>query len=226
MQVLNRNDKTNAKSCFVYPKYRLKTLPLKCDPGCCYENKRSNLPGISDYENLDIIKHIRKVRYVACGTPNLEAALDAVGCVPVEVALDLAPWSLTRTYISPVASEETNIRPCLSNAIPTGLKQLLGQTELSALAKMSTVAVVLLAGATGSPLANAIRDTLYPIGIVRSLSDVSNEIARSRVRSCCRSTYQLPWKVIHASVPLLLKTTSSGAVWAWNVSLGAICVAQ
>jgi hypothetical protein len=54
-------------------------------------------------------------------------------------------------------------------AIPTGLKQLLGQTELLEFAKMSAFAVVLFAGATGSPLANVMRDTLYPTGPVRSL---------------------------------------------------------
>jgi hypothetical protein len=59
-----------------------------------------------------------------------------------------------------VASDETNILPFPSKAMPTGLKQLFGHTEMLAFAKMSVVAVVLFAGAIGSPLANAMRDTL------------------------------------------------------------------
>jgi hypothetical protein len=72
-----------------------------------------------------------------------------------------------------VASEETNILPCSSKAMPTGLKQLLGQTEVSALAKMSVHEVVLFDAAIGSPFAKAMRDTLYPIGAVRSLFGLS-----------------------------------------------------
>jgi hypothetical protein len=72
-----------------------------------------------------------------------------------------------------VASEETNILPCPSKAILTGLKQLLGQAEVFALAKMSMLAVALFAAAIGSPFAKAMRDTLYPIGTSRSLVVVS-----------------------------------------------------
>lgn len=71
-----------------------------------------------------------------------------------EVAVLVAPGdvvSFSTTYISPVASEDTKSRPLLSKAIPTGLKQFWGHTELSALAKMSVVAVLLSGAATGSP---------------------------------------------------------------------------
>jgi hypothetical protein len=140
---------------------------------------------------LNVIKHTCKAKYAASPTASLQAALDAVGFVPIEVAVALGLdvglegvvlCSLTTTYISPVASEETNILPWLSKAIPTGLKQLLGQTELSAFAKMSVVAVVLFVGSTGSPLANAMRDTLYPIGTVRSLITVSDQNPRTMAK--------------------------------------------
>ena len=110
----------------------------------------------------DITKDIRSAKYAASPTPSLVAALEAVGELPVEVevALGIAVCSLTTTYISPVASEEMNILPCPSKAIPTGLKQLVGHTESSAFAKISVSALVLCAGATGSPLAKAMRDTL------------------------------------------------------------------
>ena len=110
----------------------------------------------------DITKDIRSAKYATSPAPSLPAALEAVGELPVEVevALGIAVWSLTTTYISPVASEEMNILPCPSKAIPTGLKQLVGHTESSAFAKISVSALVLFAGATGSPLAKAMRDTL------------------------------------------------------------------
>ena len=115
-----------------------------------------------DHVYEDITKDIRSAKYAASPTPSLPAALEAVGELPVEVevALGIAVWSLTTTYISPVASEEMNILPFPSKAIPTGLKQLVGHTESSAFAKISVSALVLFAGATGSPLAKAMRDTL------------------------------------------------------------------
>ena len=111
-----------------------------------------------DHVYEDITKDIRSAKYAASPTPSLPAALDAVGKLPVEV--EVAVWSLTTTYISPVASEEMNILPFPSKAIPTGLKQLVGHTKSSAFAKISVSALVLFAGATGSPLAKATRDTL------------------------------------------------------------------
>jgi hypothetical protein len=115
------------------------------------------------YEDTeDITKDIRSAKYVASPTWSLPVALEAVGELPVEVevALGVAAWSLTITYISPVASEEINILPFPSKAMPTGLKQLVGHTESSVFAKISVSALVPFAGATGSPLAKAIRDTL------------------------------------------------------------------
>ena len=44
--------------------------------------------------------------------------------------------------------------------MPTGRKQDPGHLELSALVKMSVDEVLLVDGATGSPLANLISDTL------------------------------------------------------------------
>jgi hypothetical protein len=115
-----------------------------------------------DHVYEDITKDIRSAKHAASPTPSLPAAPEAVGELPVEVevALGVAVWSLTTTYISPVASEEMNILPFPSKAMPTGLKQLVGHTESSAFAKTSVSALVLFAGATGSPLAKAIRDTL------------------------------------------------------------------
>ena len=116
------------------------------------------------YEDIteDITKDMRSAKYSANPAWSLPVALEAVGELPVEVevALGVAAWSLTTTYISPVASEEINILPFPSKAMPTGLKQLVGHTESSAFAKISVSALVLFAGATGSPLAKAIRDTL------------------------------------------------------------------
>lgn len=68
--------------------------------------------------------------------------------------------SFSTTYISPVASEDTKSRPLLSKAIPTGLKQFCGHTELSTLAKMSVTAVLLSGAAKGSPSWNGMTDSL------------------------------------------------------------------
>lgn len=78
--------------------------------------------------------------------------LDAAG-VGVE-SLTVPFVVLITTYISPVASEDIYNRPALSNARPTGLKQLLGHFELSWFATTSIRAVLLSDAATGSPLAN------------------------------------------------------------------------
>jgi len=80
-----------------------------------------------------------------------------------EVAVLVAPgggMSFSMTYISPVASEDTKSRPLLSKAIPTGLKQFCGHTELSTLAKMSVTAVLLSGAANGSPFRNGMTDSL------------------------------------------------------------------
>ena len=68
--------------------------------------------------------------------------------------------SATTTYISPEASELTKRRPCLSKVMPTGQKQAPGHFEISALVKMSVYDVVLVEGATGSPLAKSTREIL------------------------------------------------------------------
>ena len=80
---------------------------------------------------------------------------------------------LIKTYISPVESLLMNRRPWLSSSSPTGLKQLLGHCELSAFVMISVVEVKLSDGATGEPFSNAIVTTLYPVGLVRSLSILS-----------------------------------------------------
>jgi hypothetical protein len=74
---------------------------------------------------------------------------------PVDVESDVA---LTNTYSSPVVSELTNMRFWESNSNPTGLKQLSGHTELSALENIVVAAVVLSAAARGTPLLKS-RDT-------------------------------------------------------------------
>ena len=59
---------------------------------------------------------------------------------PPDEPLPVVPFavsSFVTTYISPEASELINIRPWLSKAKPTGLKQLSGQAALSAFAKIS-----------------------------------------------------------------------------------------
>lgn len=72
----------------------------------------------------------------------------------------LVEGSLAITYISPVASEDMNNLPCWSKARPTGRKHLSRHALLSALAKMSMAAVVLLAGATGSPFLKGTMESL------------------------------------------------------------------
>lgn len=79
---------------------------------------------------------------------------------PVELAGVEGTEVLTSTYNSPVASELTNKRSLESKASPTGRKQSSGHLELSALAKMSVVEVVLSDGATGEPFAKAMETTL------------------------------------------------------------------
>ena len=80
----------------------------------------------------------------------------------VEVPVDGNPSgeAFSTTYISPVASELTKSRPWLSNAIPTGLKQLWGHSELSAFQKISVTAVSLSGAATGSPSWKGSTDSL------------------------------------------------------------------
>ncbi len=72
----------------------------------------------------------------------------------------LSCWARVTTYISPVVSELRKRRPCRSKAMPTGLKQFSGQAELSALAKISTAAVLLSGLATGLPFSNGTTDNL------------------------------------------------------------------
>jgi hypothetical protein len=139
----------------------------------------------SDLENItkqrgkhDCYSYIRNSRHETTNTTTialrlvfqLSAALEgfelvAAGALPIEVPevppeLPLAVPSRITTYISPVASELKKSRPCLSKAIPTGLKQLLGHTQSLALAKMSVVEVLLSEAATGSPLRNGITESL------------------------------------------------------------------
>lgn len=92
----------------------------------------------------DIIKHAitESTKALVLSAPPL-CALD-LGLPPEEPLADelfpvvpFAVSSFVTTYISPLASELINMRPWLSKAKPTGLKQLFGQAALFALAKMS-----------------------------------------------------------------------------------------
>jgi hypothetical protein len=89
-------------------------------------------------------------------TPALFVAVGDGELVEVGVALLV----FAKTYISPVASEDMNRRPCESNAKPTGRKQLSGHLELSGFVMISVSAVVLSEAATGSPAEKAIEETL------------------------------------------------------------------
>lgn len=91
--------------------------------------------------------------------PVLAASLFVVelaGVALADVALVVVGDAVVfiNTHNSPVASEVINILPKLSITNPTGLKHPVGHFELSALLKISVVAVVLFRAATGWPLEN------------------------------------------------------------------------
>ena len=109
---------------------------------------------------LAILEAVGDTLPVALDVPVEELALGTVPVALLPAELVAFPSSLNSMYISPVASLEKNSLPWLSQAKPTGLKQLPGHWLLSGLDTISMAPVVLLLALVGSPFANSTTEIL------------------------------------------------------------------